>query len=232
MLAMASVAPVVHLEKYTMHVRLSRRVSWVCGAMAALFLTATAVQAETAPGDTTRGKSLAYTCHGCHGIPNYKNAAPTYSVPKLGGQHAAYMIAALKEYASGDRSHPTMHAHAVSNSEQDRADIAAYFEGQNKPNSQVIGTPPAAVQVCTACHGTNGFGVTADYPNLAGQQQDYLEKALHDYKSGKRKNAVMAGIIGSVKEDDIPAIAAFFAKQKGLCSTDEIRDNNSVCKSK
>lgn len=209
-----------------MHVRLT----WALWMGLALNFAVAVGHAEDIQGDATRGKPLAYTCHGCHGIPNYKNAAPVYSVPKLGGQQAAYMIAALKEYASGERIHPTMHAHAASNSEQDRADIAAFFQGQNnKPNTQVVGTPPAAAQVCTACHGTNGFGISADYPTLAGQQEDYLEQALHDYKSGKRKNAVMAGIITSVKEADIAAIAAFFAKQKGLCSTDQIRDNNGMC---
>jgi len=207
-----------------MHFRLGLALSAVA------FMFATTTHAEDAQGNAARGKTLAYTCHGCHGIPNYKNAAPTYSVPKLGGQSAAYMIAALKEYASGDRSHPTMHAHAASNSEQDRADIAAFFQGNNKPNSQVVGTPPASVQVCTACHGTNGFGITPDYPSLAGQQEDYLEQALRDYKSGKRKNAVMAGIIASVKEEDIPAMATFFSNQKGLCSTDQIRENNGTCK--
>lgn len=205
------------------------RLSWAL-SVAALLLATSAVRAEDVQGNAERGKPLAYTCHGCHGIPNYKNAAPTYSVPKLGGQQASYMIAALKEYASGDRAHPTMHAHAVSNSEQDRADMAVFFQGGNKPNTQVVGTPPAAVQVCTACHGANGFGINADYPNLAGQQADYLEQALRDYKSGKRKNAIMAGIIGAVKDQDIPAIAAFFAKQKGLCSIDQIRDNKGMCK--
>jgi cytochrome c553 len=209
------------------------RLTWALGVGLALnlALAITAAHAEDAQGDAARGKPLAYTCHGCHGIANYKNAAPTYSVPKLGGQQAAYMIAALKEYASGERVHPTMHAHAASNSEQDRADMATFFQGQNnKPNTQVVGTPPASVQVCTACHGANGFGISADYPTLAGQQEDYLEQALRDYKSGKRKNAVMGGLVSAVKEQDIPAIAAFFAKQKGLCSTDQIRDNDGTCK--
>jgi cytochrome c553 len=60
---------------------------------------------------------------------------------------------------------------------------------------------------------------------LAGQHRDYLEHALKDYKSGKRKNGVMAGIIAGVKEDDIPALARFFANQKpSLCTTDKVRE--------
>ncbi|MGD9842151.1 MAG: cytochrome c [Steroidobacteraceae bacterium] len=183
-----------------------------------------------AEGDAARGKPLAYTCHGCHGIPNYKNAAPVYSVPKLGGQQAAYMVAALKEYAEGNRSHPTMHAHAVSNSEQDRADMAAFFAGKGPRKTAVVGTPPAAAQVCTACHGTDGQPVSPEYPNLAGQHADYLAQALRDYKAGKRKNAIMAGVIGTLKDQDIEAIAAFYANQTGLCDTKQILNNSGQCK--
>jgi cytochrome c553 len=183
-----------------------------------------------AEGDAARGKVLAYTCHGCHGIPNYKNAAPMYSVPKLGGQQPAYVEAALKEYASGDRAHPTMHAHAVSNSEQDRADMAAFFAGEGARRAPVVGTPPPAAQVCTACHGSDGRPVAPEYPNLSGQHADYLVQALRDYKGGKRKNAVMAGIISSLADKDMEAIAAFYANQAGLCDTKQILNNNGQCK--
>ena len=186
--------------------------------------------AAWADGDSARGKILAYTCHGCHGIPNYRNASPAYSVPKLGGQQADFMIAALKEYADGDRVHPTMHAQAASNSEQDRADMAAFFQGSNPVNKEVFGTPPTAVQVCVACHGNNGVGISSQYPTLAGQHADYIAQALKDYKSGKRKNPIMSAQAAVVKDADIPAITAFFSKQKTLCSTDEIRDNAGKCK--
>ena len=77
--------------------------------------------------DAVRGGKLAYTCHGCHGIPDYRNAYPIYHVSKLGGQHTAYMVAALKEYKSGNRGHPSMKAIAASLSDADMADIAAYY---------------------------------------------------------------------------------------------------------
>jgi cytochrome c553 len=195
----------------------------------ALMLSAVG-NAAYAEGDAARGKTLSYTCQGCHGIPNYKNAAPMYSVPKLGGQQAAYMEAALKEYASGDRAHPTMHAHAVSNSEQDRADMAVFFAGQGARKAAVAGTPPPAAQVCTACHGADGHPTIPDYPALAGQHADYIAHALRDYKSGKRKNAIMAGIIGTVADQDIAAIATFYSQQAGLCDTKQILDNNGQCK--
>lgn len=80
-----------------------------------------------AKGDVARGKTLAYTCTGCHGIVEYKNAYPNYRVPKIGGQGEAYLIAALTGYKKGERNHPTMTAQAKSFSEADIADIAAYL---------------------------------------------------------------------------------------------------------
>ena len=91
------------------------------------------VQAQTpAPaGDAKRGHELAYTCQGCHSIANYKNVYPTYSVPKLSGQRPEYLVAALRAYKSGERSHGTMHSQASTMSEQDMADVAAYLAGPN-----------------------------------------------------------------------------------------------------
>lgn len=83
--------------------------------------------ASALEGDAAAGRIKANTCMGCHGIPDYKTLYPTYHVPKIGGQHAAYIKAALKAYAAGKRSHPTMHAQAESLSPQDIADIAAFL---------------------------------------------------------------------------------------------------------
>jgi len=78
-------------------------------------------------GSAERGKQLAYTCQGCHGVTGYKNAYPNYHVPRIGGQSATYLANALTEYQKGTRKHPTMEAQAHSFSEQDIADIAAYL---------------------------------------------------------------------------------------------------------
>lgn len=85
-----------------------------------------------AQGNPDVGKQKASTCMGCHGIKGYTNVYPTYHVPKLAGQHSEYIIAALKEYRAGNRKHPTMHAQASSLSDQDMADIAAFFSSGNK----------------------------------------------------------------------------------------------------
>ena len=80
-----------------------------------------------AAGDIEEGQVKAYTCTGCHGIPGYKNVYPTYHVPKIGGQNQAYLEAALKAYREGERTHSTMQLQAESLSDEDIADISAYF---------------------------------------------------------------------------------------------------------
>jgi len=81
-----------------------------------------------AEGDPAAGKNKTTMCTGCHGIPGFRAAYPeTYQVPKLGGQNPGYIVAALKAYKAGERNHPTMKAIASSLTEQDMADLAAYY---------------------------------------------------------------------------------------------------------
>src|SRR5688572_13155806 len=94
---------------------------------AASLVLALATLPAAAKGDAEKGKALFYTCTGCHGIADYKNAYPTYRVPKVGGQNEGYLVAALTGYKKGERNHPTMQAQAESFSEQEIADIAAYL---------------------------------------------------------------------------------------------------------
>lgn len=81
-----------------------------------------------AAGDAAAGAVKGYTCTGCHGIPGYNNVYPTYHVPKLAGQNAEYIVTALQAYRSGERQHETMSAQALSLSDQDMQDIAAWLE--------------------------------------------------------------------------------------------------------
>lgn len=96
------------------------------------FIAAAVCLAAAAPlyagGSAAAGGGKTSMCAGCHGIPGYRTAFPdVYSVPKLGGQHAAYIVKALQGYKSGERSHPSMRAIAATLSEQDMADLAAYY---------------------------------------------------------------------------------------------------------
>ncbi|MGH8742890.1 MAG: c-type cytochrome [Burkholderiales bacterium] len=86
-----------------------------------------------ATGDAAQGQKKNSMCAGCHGIPDWRTAYPeVYSVPKLGGQHSAYIIKALQAYKSGARYHPSMKAIAASLTDQDMADLAAYYSGGGK----------------------------------------------------------------------------------------------------
>jgi cytochrome c553 len=191
-----------------------------------LLFASLAAHAQEAPafnGDARRGQALAYTCNGCHAIPNYKNVYPTYSVPKLEGQRPQYLVAALKAYKNGERSHGTMHAQAVTMNEQDMADVAAYLSGPKvitvSKNDVPADQRPKASEICLACHGTNGVGITPDYPTLSGQHRDYLVRALTDYQKGGRKNAVMAGMAANLTREDIESLAAFYASQAPALET-------------
>lgn len=173
-----------------------------------------------AAGDASRGEKKFYTCYGCHGTEDYKNAYPEYSVPRLRHQTAAYIVSALQEYKTGERPHATMHAQAVSLSDEDMQDIAAYLQGPEpvKPPASAAATPPAQVTTCVACHGNVGLGTEAPMtptpPVLAGQHEDYLVQALSAYRNGRRKNAIMSGMAQSLVSDrDVEIAAAYFAHQ-------------------
>jgi cytochrome c553 len=97
-------------------------------AATALFATASA----HAEGDKAAGRTLVYTCAGCHGVPGYTNAYPQYPVPKIAGQNEQYIINALHGYRNGDRTHPTMGAQAQSLSDKDIQNIAAYLSSLAK----------------------------------------------------------------------------------------------------
>src|SRR5271169_4337691 len=158
--------------------------TWLAGA--ALSFSALGAHAAGAPAaaDPGAGEKKFYTCYGCHGVVDYKNSYPEYSVPKLRHQNSAYIVAALQEYRSGERPHATMHAQAASLTDQDMEDIAAYLQGAApvKPSAAVGAKVPKQVAACVACHGDNGLGVEAPLAPqpavLAGQHADYLEQAL------------------------------------------------------
>ncbi len=101
-------------------------------ALVLLAATGAVSTGSLAAGDPAAGKVKATTCMGCHGIPSYTNVYPSYHVPRLGGQHAEYLVSALHAYKDGQRSHQTMQAQAKALSEQDMEDIAAFFAASGK----------------------------------------------------------------------------------------------------
>lgn len=172
-----------------------------------------------AEGDAERGAQLGYTCMGCHGIPGYRNAYPSYRVPKLGGQKAGYLEDALRAYRDGSRPHPTMQAQGTSLSDQDIEDLAAYFEGGEIAKDEVTADMIEgidAAKTCLACHGAGADGVVPTPPTLSGQWESYLVHALNQYKNGERPGNVMMAFASALSDADIAAIARFYSRQPGL----------------
>ena len=96
--------------------------------VAAALIPSWAAAQGTPAGDAAKGREKTQMCVGCHGIEGWRTAFPeVYHVPRIGGQHEAYLVKSLQEYKSGARSHPSMRAIAASLSEQDMADLAAYY---------------------------------------------------------------------------------------------------------
>jgi len=171
--------------------------------------------------DAQHGKAVTYTCLGCHGIEGYKNAYPMYSVPELRGQNPEYLVIALRGYRDGDRAHITMHSQTETLSDQDMADAAAFLAGKPLASSgKPAGSPPQAAQLCVSCHGQDGVAVAPIYPSLAGQHEDYIVRALDEYKHGGRKNPVMKGFAANLSDADIATIAAYFSSLTPALATE------------
>ena len=109
----------------------------LCLAITIGALWATSAAAAETSGDAGSGRAKSSMCAGCHNIPGYKTAFPAvYNVPKIDGQHATYIVSALRAYKSGERKHPSMRAIAAGLSDQDMADLAAFYSGQSQQASR------------------------------------------------------------------------------------------------
>jgi cytochrome c553 len=194
------------------------------------------VQAQAA-GDAARGEKKIAMCIGCHGIAGYQASFPEiYKVPMISGQNAKFIVASLNAYAKGDRKHPTMRGIATTLTEQDIADMAAYYESHGKAAGATLPDKPAkeapahvapllAKGACVSCHGAN-FAKPIDptYPKIAGQHADYLFVALKAYKVGSspqvgRNNAVMGGIAKQFSNDELKALANYIGSLQGDLKT-------------
>ncbi len=193
--------------------------------LATLVMTAGAVSAARAQ-DAAAGERKAAMCIGCHGIRGYQASFPqVHKVPMIAGQGAKYIASSLAAYKKGERKHPTMRAIAAPLSEQDMAELGAYYEKQGAATVKAVADtpPPAPAAVaelltkgaCTSCHGANfSKPIDGSYPKLAGQHADYLAVALQAYATEGnpqvgRGNAIMAGQVKQFKRDELKAIAAY-----------------------
>jgi cytochrome c553 len=190
-----------------------------------LFGATSMVQAQVLEGDAAAGAKLNATCIGCHGIPGYQSSFPqVHHVPMISGQSARYIANALEAYKKGERKHPTMRAVAASLSEQDIANLAAYYAthgvAEAVPDTAAVQPSPEVAALlakgaCVSCHGAN-FSKPIDgaYPKIAGQYADYLYVALKSYKvegnaNVGRGNAIMAGQVKQFSTKELKALADY-----------------------
>lgn len=187
------------------------------------------------PSSAKSIESKVAMCVGCHGIPGYKASFPeVHHVPMISGQNAKYIAAALKAYQTGDRKHPTMRGIAGSLSEQDIADISAYYEAHGKDMPKAPDALPAAnAQVtallqkaaCVSCHGANlSKPIDPSYPKIAGQHADYLFVALKAYKTENnqavgRNNGVMGAIAKQFSNAELKALSQYVGSLQGELET-------------
>ena len=192
---------------------------------ATLATVAFSASAQGVVGDVKAGQNKAEMCIGCHGIPGYQNSFPeVHKVPKISGQSDKYIVASLTAYKKGDRRHPTMRGIGGSLSEQDMADLAAFYSsevGKTTPETPRAASVAAAALIekgaCASCHGANfSKPIDPSYPKLAGQHADYLYVALKAYTvEGNavigRNNAIMSGIAKQYSHAEMREMAKYLA---------------------
>ncbi len=197
---------------------------------------ATVAQAQGVQGNAKAGQAINAMCIGCHGIKGYQSSFPeVHKVPMISGQSAVYIAASLNAYKKGERKHPTMRAVSESLTDQNIADLSAYYaahgavEGQSAPKAP----PAASAEIvallnktnCASCHGANfNVAISPAYAKLAGQHADYLYVALKAYKTDNnprigRANPIMASIAKQYTNAELKLLANYLSKVDGDLKT-------------
>jgi cytochrome c553 len=206
-------------------------------AVGVSFVTLAAL-AQDIKGDAKAGESKNAMCVGCHGIKGYQASFPEiYKVPMISGQSAQYIVSSLNAYKKGERKHPSMRGISETLSDQDMADLAAYYSASGvvtgatpmveKPSKD----PNEKVQAllakanCSSCHGANfSKPIDPSYPKLGGQHADYLLVALKSYKVENnakvgRGNAIMAGMAKQYTNAELKVLANYLSSIDGELKT-------------
>ncbi len=174
-------------------------------------------------GDAATGKAKTAVCAGCHG-PDGNSPAPNF--PKLAGQHESYIIKQLHDFKSGKRKNPIMSAQVAALSDEDMANVAAYFPSQKTKIGTTAedklaagqsiyraGNAASGVAACAACHGPSGSGnPQAGFPRLSGQHATYVAAQLKTFRSGERSNDagnMMRGVASKLSDAEIEAVAQY-----------------------
>ncbi len=181
-----------------------------------------------AEGNAEAGKTKAATCAACHGADG-NSVNPEW--PKLAGQHPDYIVKQLTNFKDGARVNATMAPMAKPLSDQDMADLAAYFSSQPRKlgeadqtkvtlGEQVYkgGNNATGVAACAACHGPTGAGnPAANFPSLNGQQTTYIKNQLYAFRKGERANdagKMMRGVAARMSDAEIDSVAEYITGLK------------------
>ena len=179
-----------------------------------------------AAGDAAAGQAKAVTCSACHGVDG-NSTVPMW--PKLAGQHESYLVRQLILVQSGKREIPEMTALVSNLTEQDMADISAYYASQvTAPGiaetgklqlGQSVyraGNPETGTPSCSSCHGPNGQGnPVSGYAVLAGQHAAYIDKSLKKFRATNAygeddlPSAVMSGVVRLLSDEEIAALSSY-----------------------
>lgn len=171
-------------------------------------------------------------CMGCHGIEGYRASFPeVHRVPKISGQNAKYIEAALKAYASGERRHPTMRGISAALDEKEMSRIAEYYSRpatNYSPGRGAPAAPPTASVArllqkggCVSCHGQDfNSPVDPTYPKLGGQYPDYLFVVLKSYKADPnrvvgRSHPIMSALVRQFSNSELKAMADYIGSLPG-----------------
>ena len=196
--------------------------------------TGAASFAQEVKGDVQAGSQKIAMCIGCHGIVGYQASFPeVYKVPMISGQSAGYLSAALHAYKKNERRHPTMRSVAETLTDQDIADVSAYYAQHGKTDKDApLPDVPArepSTQVaellkkgaCVSCHGSNfAKPIDPSYAHIAGQNADYLFVALKAYMTDNnakvgRANPIMGGIAKQFSNAELKSLAKYISSVDG-----------------
>lgn len=169
-------------------------------------LLAGGVQAELA-GDRETGRQLAGQCRTCHGLDGY---AQIPIAPHIGGEPEGYLRAQLAAFRDGRREHEMMSIVARSLTDQQIADLAAWYAG-HRVTAELTQDEGEAPALCSACHGADGLHLVEDAPNLAGEANIYIDTQLKAFRIGKRSHEVMTAVAAELTDAEIRALADWYA---------------------
>jgi cytochrome c553 len=174
-------------------------------------------------GDAKAGEAKSAACLACHG-PMGNSVVPMW--PKTAGQHSEYIAKQLADFKAGNRKNEQMTPQAMALSDQDMADLAAYFSAQPQspgaPGTDTTGlgerlyrggNAASGVPACSGCHGAQGMGMgLARFPRVSGQHAQYVEQTLKSFRDGARANdpnSMMRGVASRMSDQEIVAVAQY-----------------------